>query len=46
MIAAFIITGSAIALAFIFGVLIADMRASAAHQRWVEENNKRRHNIK
>lgn len=30
-------------IATLFGILVADMRASAAHQRWVEENNKRRH---
>lgn len=35
-----------IGLAVIGGMLIADMRASAAHQRWIEENNKRRHGIK
>lgn len=31
-----------IGIAVIFGILIADMRASAEHQRWVEENNRRR----
>lgn len=35
-----------IGLATIFGILVADMRASAAHQRWIEENNKRRHGAK
>lgn len=32
-------------IALIAGLLIADMRASAAHQRWIEENNKRRHGV-
>lgn len=35
-----------IGVATLLGILIADMRASAAHQRWIEENNKRRHGIK
>jgi len=33
-------------IAFLAGLLIANMRASAAHQRWIEENNARRHGIK
>lgn len=33
-------------IAFILGLCVADMRASAKHQRWIEENNKRRHGIK
>jgi len=33
-------------LGLLFGILIADMRAGAAHQRWLEESNKRRHGIK
>ena len=33
-------------LALLASILIADMRASAAHQRWIEENNARRHGVK
>ncbi len=33
-------------LGLLFGLLIADMRAEAAHQRWMLENNKRRHGIR
>ena len=33
-------------IAFILGMCAAEMRASAAHQRWIEENNKRRHGVK
>lgn len=35
-----------IGISTLFGILVADMRASAKHQRWVEENNARRHGIK
>ena len=37
-----IVIFSALGLATLFGILIVDMRASAAHQRWIEENDKRR----
>jgi len=33
-------------IAVLFGILVIDMRASRRHQKWVEENNRRRHNSK
>jgi len=33
-------------IATILGICIASMREEAKHQRWIEENNKRRYGIK
>lgn len=41
-----IVAFAAAGIALIFGMLIAEMRAAAAHQRWVEENHKRRYGVK
>lgn len=41
-----IVAFTAAGTTLIFGMLIAEIRASAKHQRWIEENNARRHGVK
>lgn len=44
---ALVLIGATVAgLGILFGLLIHGMIADRRHQKWTEENNKRRHNVK
>lgn len=41
-----IVTFGLFGITFVLGMCIVEMHESAKHQRWIEENNKRRHGVK